>query len=1407
MKRIYVGIDIGSVSINVSVLNAQKEVLKDYYLRMEGKPLERTYKILKEVFTLYPKEQIKGLAATGSGGKLLAKILNIPFVNEILAQTKSTGYLHPEIKTTIEIGGEDSKFILTDYDESLGMHVIKDFAMNTICAAGTGSFLDQQAARLGLSIEEFGELALRSEKPPRIAGRCSVFANTDMIHLQQEATPDYDIVAGLCFALARNFKSIIAKGKKFIKPISFQGGVAANKGMIRAFRETLELKDSELIVPKYFASMGAIGSALTLIDGTNRIRAYNDLEEINRYLKTHKEEHKVLELLEEPKRKITKHAWLERPKLSKDKKLGVYLGIDVGSISTNVVAVDEQKRLVARRYLWTAGRPIDAVRKGVAEIGKEIGDYVEVKGAATTGSGRYMIGDLIGADVVKNEITAQARASIEIDPRVDTIFEIGGQDSKYISLENGVIRDFEMNKVCAAGTGSFLEEQAERLDLNIKEEFGECALSSKSPVALGDRCTVFMQSDLTGHQQRGTKREDLTAGLAYSIVHNYLNRVVGNKRIGNNIFFQGAVAHNKGVVAAFERVLGNSITVPPHNDVTGAIGVALIVMEYMKKNKIKKSKFKGFDLSKKKYNIDTFECTDCPNRCRINKVTVEGEPPLYYGSRCGKYDVKKKERRTELPDLFRERERLLFKSYHKKKTKEPKIGIPWVLVFHEYLPLWITFFQELGFNVVLSDKSNKKIIHDGVESVISEHCFPIKAMHGHILNLIDKGVDYIFLPSLISMQKEDHRIQESYTCPFVQGAPYIIKAALDPESKGVKLITPILYFKRGRKHLEEVLTQVANRLGKGKDLAIRALDKAEAAQKDFYKAIKARGKEILDNLEDRAIVIVGRPYNTCDSGLNLDIPKILRDMEVLPIPMDFLDLEQIDIGKDWPNMYWRYGQRILSALRITKKHPKLHPLYITNFGCGPDSFIQKYFAKEMGRKPYLIIEVDEHSAPVGVVTRCEAFLDTLENVKDVVEPAVRVFKTYRADYEGRTTYIPFMGYHSYAAAAAFRHCNIDAEVIPVADEESLELGRKYTTGYECFPCILTTGDMLKLLCKSGIDRSKVAFFMPESCGPCRFGQYNKLQRVILSDLDYDDVPIISPNQAANFYKTLNKYGQDFDKRAWAGLCAIDILDKLLRQTRPYEINKGVTDRVYKRSIDKIVKAIEGDDDIRKVMNDIRMEFKEIKVDKSETRPVIGITGEIYIRSHHFANNDIIRTVEELGGEVWLSPIAEWFFYINFRRKEDNIIDKNYKELVMHWLKDRWMKWTEHRIQKPLEPCVNYFKEPTTEEVFRYTNPYLHQTVEGEGPLTVGKCVDFIKRGASGVITVMPFTCMPGTNVAAVMTRVKDEYNIPYLNMAYDGLEQSTARTRLEAFMHQARQSMLRREGTLGSERTGRYFQD
>jgi len=1362
-------IDVGSISINIAVIKDSREVLKDYYVRIEGEPLRKVYETLKDAIKLYPK--IDGMATTGSGGKLISKILDIPSVNEIVAQTSSTFLLHPEVRTIIEIGGEDSKFILLEYSDSLSTHIIKDFSMNTICAAGTGSFLDEQALRLGLHIEEFGELALKSKTPPRIAGRCSVFAKTDMIHLQQEATPDQDIVSGLCYALARNFKSTIAKGKKYIKPISFQGGVAANKGMIRAFKDVLE---TELLIPKYFASMGAIGAALSVVNNPN---GFKDIEELERYRKKIKDESIPLTPLEKPKQSKKFYIWRESPKLSEG--IDAYIGIDVGSVSTNVIAIDSKKRLLARSYLPTAGKPIEAVRKGIAEIGKKISNYVKVKGVGTTGSGRYMTGDIVGADIVKNEITAQARAALEIDKSVDTVFEIGGQDSKYISLENGAIVDFEMNKVCAAGTGSFLEEQADRLKINIKDEFGECALSAKYPLNLGERCTVFMQSQLVEHQQRGAKKEDLAAGLSYSIVYNYLNRVVGTKRIGENIFFQGAVAHNKGVVSAFEKVLGKPITVPPHNDVTGAIGVAIIALE----NKKDESKFKGFDLSNKSYSVETFECKDCSNMCEIKKVVVEGEKPIYYGSRCEKYDIEKKKSKSRLPDLFAEREKLLLKN-HSKEEKEIKIGIPRTLLFQELLPFFITFFQELGCQVILSDKTNKKTIHDGVESVITEHCFPIKVTHGHIINLMKKGVDYIFLPSIINMEREEYGIKQSYTCPFVQAVPYIIKAALAPE----RLLTPILYFKRGRKHIEEVLIKLAKKIRKRN--VKKAVRNAYKAQDEFYQIIRERGKEILENLKERAIVVVGRPYNTCDTGLNLEIPKILSEMGLLPIPVDYLDTRSVDLGKDWPNMYWGYGQRILSALRIIRAHPKIFPLYITNFECGPDSFILNYFREEMGEKPCLIIEVDEHSAPAGIITRCEAFLDSLENAHDTSDAEESWPSVYApTSLKEKKLYIPFMGNHVYAMASVFKSCNIDAEVIPVADEEALEYGRKHTIGKECFPCIITTGDMVKITKRPDFNRKRAAFFMPESSGPCRFGQYNRLQRKILNELGYPDVPIVSPNQADKFYQTLKEeYGSDFDKRAWIGMCAVDILDKALRETRPYELNKGETDRVYKECLGKICRVLEQRGDIYSIMEELPGDFETIEVDKTEPKPIIGIAGEIYVRVHHFANDRIVNRVEALGGVAWLPTSAEWFLYTNFRRKEDDLLARDYKGFLYHYLKDKWQKYAEHRLHKGFKHLVRNYEEPFTEEIFEYSNPYLHRTVEGEAVLTVGKAVDFIKKGASGIINVMPFTCMPGTNVSAVMVKVVEDFKgVPFLNMAYDGL--TTHQTRLETFMHQARQFM------------------
>ncbi|NMC94490.1 MAG: CoA activase, partial [Syntrophorhabdus sp.] len=610
-----------------------------------------------------------------------------------------------------------------------------------------------------------------------------------MIHLQQIATPDYEIVAGLCYALARNFKGNIAKGRDIAAPVAFVGGVAANAAMRRALMDVFSLNDTQFFVPQHFTSMGAAGALFAVLDEPSLRNRYLGLGSLNDCLMNNK-----VRAAHEPLVISNENLCVSYDMKPVDGKTEVYLGVDVGSISTNLVVIDKEKNVLAKRYLMTEGRPLEAVKKGLAEIADEVGRQVEILGAGTTGSGRYLTADFIGGDIVRNEITAQAEAAIHIDPGVDTVFEIGGQDSKYISIDNGVIVDFEMNKACAAGTGSFLEEQAERLGISIKEEFGNLALSAKKPVKMGERCTVFIESDLVHHQQMGEGTDDIVSGLSYSIVANYLNKVVGDRKVGDKIFFQGGTAFNKGVIAAFEKTVGKPITVPSHHDVTGAIGVALLAM---KEKSWDHSNFKGFDLSKRPYSIETFECKGCENLCEIRKVTVENESPLFYGSRCEKYDVVRRSEKRNMPDLFKVRDELLHSTYDRTIDGEP-IGVPKILNMWEFMPFWKAFLTELGFSPVFSDPTNKKTIREGVESIIVETCFPIKLTHGHILNIINKGIKRIFIPSVINLRGTSKNAPNSFACPYAQSIPYSIRASIDFDAHGVQMDTPIVYFGKNK---------------------------------------------------------------------------------------------------------------------------------------------------------------------------------------------------------------------------------------------------------------------------------------------------------------------------------------------------------------------------------------------------------------------------------------------------------------------------------------------------------------------------------------------------------------------------------------------------------------------------------
>ncbi|MFB3897626.1 MAG: acyl-CoA dehydratase activase [bacterium] len=1497
MKPVYLGIDIGSVSVNLAVVDEWGQVTYHSYTRHKGQPLQTVYQALKE---LDPQIQIAGIAATGSGGKLVAEILNAQFVNEIIAVTKSTALLYPQIRTIIELGGEDSKLILLESQAGNSQVRLADFATNTICAAGTGSFLDQQAHRLGISIEkEFGELALKSKNPPRIAGRCSVFAKSDMIHLQQIGTPDYDIVAGLCYAVARSFKSVIGRGKSFTKPIAFYGGVAANDGMVTAFESILELEPEELFVPEYYASMGAIGAATSQVPSTkyqvptqvSSTKYQVPKYELNTILKT------LEQYLSKPKHPRTGWKKLQNPNRQDERMIGckntvassrpseasvlsslgstviphpsgaviplidVFLGVDIGSISTNVVLIDRNKNVIARRYLMTAGRPIEAVRQGISEIGDEVGNQVRVCGAGTTGSGRYLIADFIGADVVRNEITAQATAAIHFDKSVDTIFEIGGQDSKYISLDNGVVIDFEMNKVCAAGTGSFLEEQAEKLGLQIKQEFGNLALTAEQPAKLGERCTVFIETDLIYHQQDGAAKPDLVAGLSYAIVYNYLNKVVGDKRVGNNIFFQGGVAANQGVVAAFEQVTGKKITVPPHHDVTGAIGVAILAMESMipasagmSSLRRQGSNFKGFDLAKRKYELSSFTCNSCTNYCEINRVSVEGEPPLFYGSRCEKYDVeRKKAAKPHIPDYFAERDLILTGEIIDPKTKQPrldphilaqrsslypsvlisqrfshsdqkkKVGLPRILHFYEYYPFWQEFFIQLGCEVVLSDKSNTHIIHEGIETVAAETCFPVKLAHGHILNLLQKKVDYLFLPNIINLWREpDQKFELNHYCPYVQSFPHLVYSGIDFDKYQVKVLQPIIHFQREINQLRKSLSGVAESLDKANWELDQALLAAAQNQENFYHSVREAGKKAIQDLapNEKMMVIVSRSYNGCDPGLNLEIPRKLAQLEIKSIPLDFLPLHELDISDEMPEMYWRTGQRILTAAEYIRHHPNLYALYLTNFSCGPDSFITHFFKEKMKGKPYLQIEVDEHSADAGIITRCEAFLDSLRNYearsqktsaqrRDLAEggdvrsqkPEVRGRKAEGRKPQskldipnisvlqsngGRTVYLPYMCDHAFAVRGAFRAAGIRAEVMPVSDDLTLEYGRKHTSGRECFPCIVTTGDIVKMVHQPGFKPEQSAFFMPAGDGPCRFGQYNVLQQKILRELGFPEIPFISPT-CRNSY---NGLGQSFRRAAWQGIVAIDLLLKVCRHIRPYEQTPGESDTVYRIYLDKIAAAIESKQDLKPVLKDAKDAFRSVRLNRDTRKPLIGVIGEIFLRWNRFSNQDLVRKLESLGAEVNVAPMMEWIYYTNFTNKRNQLSANRYGNYLGAIIQNWVQKQDEKRYASIFLDEINDAIEPDTDTTIEHATQYLHPDFEGEAILSIGKSMEYIRAGIDGIVNAIPFTCMPGTVVQAINKRLKQRYpEIPLLTIAYDGTEIAAVQTQMEAFIYQAKTNL------------------
>jgi predicted nucleotide-binding protein (sugar kinase/HSP70/actin superfamily) len=666
--------------------------------------------------------------------------------------------------------------------------------------------------------------------------------------------------------------------------------------------------------------------------------------------------------------------------------------------------------------------------------------------------------------------------------------------------------------------------------------------------------------------------------------------------------------------------------------------------------------------------------------------------------------------------------------------------------------------------------------------------------HGHIKDLIDKSVDAIFLPSFINFNPDSASLR-SFACPYAQSMPYIADLAFE----GIKLLKPVVNLELGKNYLINELYKSLKRFRISKKAITNALNTAEKKQEEFSRAVKNRGREILENIPERTIVIVGRAYNAFDPGINLEIPKKLSALGVFSIPMDFLALDAIDISARWSNMYWRSGQSILKAAEIIRDDPRLFALCIGNFSCGPDSFINRFFDETMGGKPFLQIEIDEHSADAGVITRCEAFLDSIGSRKEIPvnKPEKINILTINKGTKNKIVYIPRMSDHAFGLKAAFETCGLDAEVLSIPDAETVKIGRRYVSGKECYPCAITMGDMVKKTMSDSFDPERAVFFMPSGAGPCRFGQYNILQRLVLDEIGLNKVPIFAPNQDESFYSDLGIVGDNFSKQAWKGVMAIDLLLKCLHETRPYEINKGETDRIYNKYLERLTVSLRHSNGSSfGLLHDIRRSFYGIKKNKAK-RPLIGLIGEVFVRQNTFSNEDIIRRIEDLGGEVWRAPFEEWIYYINlmgmrksYVRLRNNMFSrKDTNDLLSSALTRYVQKKVEHRFARPFKGFLRTLHEPSTSKLLKNASPYVHDSFEGETVLSIGKAVDLAEKGASGIISAIPFGCMPGTIVGALLKGIKQDTGTPCMSVSYDGSEAACSEIQLEAFMHQASEYM------------------
>lgn len=1406
---LHVGLDVGSTTVKIVVMNEKQETIYKDYRRHFSDTKNTVCNVLEELNETYPDSQFT-LALTGSGAMSAAKFLGVNFIQEVVSCKRAVEKYIPQTDVVIELGGEDAKIIY--FDKSIEQR------MNGTCAGGTGAFIDQMASLLHTDTAGLNELAKNHKTIYPIASRCGVFAKTDVQPLINEGASKEDIAASIFQAVVNQTISGLACGRPIRGKVAFLGGPLTYLPELRnRFIETLKLKDDEIIIPEEAHLLVATGAALDSLEEAPisneelakrienlKISKDNTTSPIEPLFKDYKEYEEFR----------NRHSSASVPKAKlQDYKGDCFIGIDAGSTTTKIVLIDNEGKLLYSLYGNNEGNPLQSVIKMLNSLYKILPETAKLRFSGVTGYGEKLIQTALNVDIGEIETIAHFTAAKQFEPDVTSIVDIGGQDMKYIRLKNGAIDSIMLNEACSSGCGSFIETFAKSLNLEISE-FVKQAIEAKRPVDLGSRCTVFMNSKIKQAQKEGYSVGDISSGLSYSVIKNALQKVMKIRdfeTLGDKIVVQGGTFYNDAVLRAFEKIVKKNVIRPDIAGLMGAYGMALLAKEQYETNldmEYYSSILKQDELDKLDIKINHTRCNGCENHCKLTINIFSNGKRYISGNRCEK-GARGTETHKNLPNLVKYKYERIFdyKPIEEQYATRGTIGIPRVLNMYEDYPFWFTFLTNLGFRVIISDKSTRKTYEDGMESMPSESvCYPAKLSHGHIENLLSKGIKTIFYPCMPFSRKEYEKADNKYNCPIVISYSEVLKNNVEGlKNPEIKFINPFLPF--DTPNLVKKILEL-DEFKEYKFTKPELIDAAEKAQSEYHKCkkdIQDKGIETVRYLEEnnlKGIVLAGRPYHI-DPEINHGIDTLITSLGLAVLTEDSISNQTEATRPIRVVDQWMFHSRLYAAADFVGKHDNLELVQLNSFGCGVDAVTTdqvEEILRSFG-KMYTLIKIDEVNNLGAVKIRIRSLLASMnkranEKLEGNYAINKKVFtKEMRKDY---TILIPMMiPIHFELLEPAVNSCGYNMVLLRECTQHTVETGLKYVNNDACYPSILVTGQMIEALESGKYDVNKTALIMSQTGGGCRATNYIGFIRKALRDAGFEQVPVISLNvvgmEKMPGFKLTPKMMDKMIKAVLLG----DLLQKMLHKNRAYEVNKGDTDKVFDKWMEKSKKLVTKctNSEFKQAIYDMVDDFEKIEVDMTKVKPKVGIVGEVLIKYHPFGNNYVADLLEKEGAEVVLPDFMGFVKFmathkITFNQllnsnKISAAVSKIALKLINLMEKDTKIA-LEKSKKNYLPTCDIYHLEDKVKDILSIGN----QT--GEGWFLTAEMVEYIENDIPNIVCVQPFACLPNHVVGkGVIKTIRSKY--PMANITpvdYDpGASETNQANRIKLMMAVAKDNL------------------